>query len=303
MRKSFFIFVILLIFLSCDKTLVDINTLDFSNAELEYDIAINGFISTEKTRHKVTLTKPAAIGDKIGYNPINNAEVSINDGDNTYPFEWIDEKRAYYSVDSIQAVQGVDYTIEIVCDGKRYTASDRVPITSINDTINPFKRTIIYDDNGNISPPDDDWVELSVTQHNFGFDKHLIMLVNDIICEDHVSDSIKNIYSDITWLSQRFRIHVHQGSLPQGVFPSGFRGTGYSGEPTDTIELVYLTTSDTYYEYLISVFNETDWKSGMFSTIAGNSKSNVSGGGIGYFYVVSSRRVRITYQDLITTLM
>ncbi|MFP4557795.1 MAG: DUF4249 family protein [Bacteroidales bacterium] len=303
MRKSVFIIVAIITLFSCDKTLVDINTINFSNAELDYEIAISGFISTEKTRHKVTLTKPAAIGDQISYNPISNADVSLTDGVNSYPLEWIDEKRAYYSVDSIRATPGVEYSIEVVYDGKTYTASDRVPVNSINDTINPFKRTVTYDDNGNIRPPDDDWIELSVTQHNFGFDKQQIMLMNDIIGEDHISDSMKNIYSDIVRLNQYFRVYIHKGSLPQGIFPAGFSRSGSSGEPADSIELVYMEISDAYYEYLITVFNETDWRSGIFSTIAGNTKSNVSEGGTGYFYAVNTKRIRVTFQDLINSAM
>ncbi|MDY0200042.1 MAG: hypothetical protein RBR40_03535 [Tenuifilaceae bacterium] len=82
MRKSLLCFIALFSLLSCDKTLVDINTLDFSNAELKYEIAINGFISTEKTIHKVTITKPVAISHEISCKPISNASVVLTDGVN-----------------------------------------------------------------------------------------------------------------------------------------------------------------------------------------------------------------------------
>ncbi len=184
--------------------------------------------------------------------------------------------------------------------GRLYTASDRVPTNSVTDTINPFKRAITYDDNGNIRPPNNDWLEFDATQHNFGFDKYMVLLVNDRINEGHVSDSIKNIYSDIVRLNQYFRIYIHKGSLPQGIFPAGLGSTGACGVPTDSIEFVYLTISDAYYDYLITVFNETDWKSGIFSTISGNTKGNISRGSTGYFYAINTKRIRLTYQNLLS---
>jgi hypothetical protein len=78
-----------------------------------------------------------------------------------------------------------------------------------------------------------------------------------------------------------------------------FKGSMFGGAPTDSVELINLSISDQYHEHLITLFNVTEWSSGIFSTIPGNVKTNVSEGGTGYFYAVNAKRFRITFKDLL----
>lgn len=283
------------IFLSCMREQVELDSLNFSNINFEYDIAISGFISTDRTRHRVTLTAPTPIDGDIGFSPISDAVVTLTDGVNTYPLEWVERKGAYLSVDSIQGVPGVYYTLEVMHKGKVYTASDTLPLYPIRDYIN-----LKLDDTPQIRAQrltDNNWIMISIYHHVFGYDSSAIMFFNHI--NSTYSDSIMNQISDIVNLSQGNRIYLHRGSLPQGVLPPVYSFLSSAGASTDTAELVYMALSNSYYEYVISVLNETDWNAGLFSTLPGNTKGNVSKGGVGYFYAVNVSRFRLSYLDLI----
>jgi hypothetical protein len=290
MKKHLINILLVYTLFSCQKEKIELSDLDFTNAELNYEIAVNGFISTEKTICKVFLSKPVSIMDSIKYTPINNATVTLNDESNTYLFELKDNNGMYASVDSIQGVAGKTYTLEVSYNGKLFSGFDIIPLSVSDEIYLPFTHPI--DDEGNANLNDDDWIELSISEHNFGYNE--AMMWQNI----ESTDSLNNIWFIDIYDLYGMRIYTHKGSLPQGVFPAGFSSTGVSGMPSDSLEIIKMAISDEYYDYLLSVFNETDWKTGIFSTISGNVKTNLSQGGTGFFYALNVKRIRLTYKDL-----
>lgn len=272
--------------LSCEKEKISISELNLSNAGLTYEIAVDGFISTEKNPCQLTLSQPVSISDSVHYIPVTNAIVTLTDGSNVYYFELIDSSGIYASFDSIAGSVGYTYTLEIRYNGKSYTASDAMP--AADDGFNfPVNEIFSY--------PEENRTEFFVLEHNFGYDKPLVWnFVEGYYDENGVFQlPFHNIYD-----LYNMRIYSHVGSIPQGLFPTGFDMTGGSGISSDSLELIKMSISDLYYQYLLSVFDETDWKAGIFSTIAGNVATNISQGGIGYFYAANVKRKRVPYNSL-----
>ena len=136
----------------------------------------------------------------------------------------------------------------------------------------------------------------NITIHNFGY------IDNSIWISNHYTDSLNRPISltPKEIIDYPIKMYTHTSALPQGLFPSGITSTGDAGEPNDTTEYLKLSVSDAYYKYLVSMFNLTDWSSGIFSTIPGNTYSNVSEGGTGFFFASDVKKIRIQYKDLKT---
>jgi hypothetical protein len=299
MKKDFFI-VLLLFFISisCEKIPVNFEDINFSNKELEFDICIDGFISTEKTRYVITVSKPVRISKDIIYTPINDARVYISVDDQILEFEIMNEKGKYITKDSICAIPGKIYTLIVEHDEKQYTASDSCPNYTIDYLAPVFFESFRYDDNFNILPNDDGVVRVDPSKHNFGFEKSYIMIVDQY--------KHRYFYDSITWDLVHIKninhneIYMHTKLLPQGVFAQIGGGFHHmEGESEDSLLIINLSISQRYHDYLISRFSLTDWQTGIFSTIPGNTKTNFSQGATGFFYVVNSKRMFIQYKELL----
>jgi hypothetical protein len=289
--------VVVIISISCEKIPVNFDDINFSNKELEFDICIDGFISTEKTRYVITVSKPVRISKDIIYTPINDARVYISVDDQIFDFEIMNENGKYITKDSICAIPGKTYTLIVEHDEKQYSASDSCPNYTIDYLAPVFFETFKYDDNFNIIPNDDGVVRVNRSKHNFGFEKSYLMIVDQY--------KHRYFYDSITWDLVHIKnfidkqVYIHSNSLPQGVFSSFIYGSGLSGESEDSLLIINLSISQRYHDYLISRFSLTDWQTGIFSTIPGNTKTNFSQGATGFFYVVNSKRMFIQYKDLL----
>ncbi len=297
LQVLFILFIVINGLTSCNEEVISLSDLDISDSSFDYDLVIDGFISTEKTICKIQLSKPVSISDTIKYTPIDDASLNMTDGINTYSFELIDaDDGTYGSLDSIQGIADYTYTVEVTYNDKTYTASDIMPSLVSDSIYLPFTVPVTYDDDGNlVEDSDENLIDLEIYIHNFGYNDAMMWQINDD------KDSLGNLfYLDLYDLTTK--IYTHKGTLPQGVFANSFVTTSTSGAPTDSLEIIKMAMSDEYYNYLVSVFNQTDWKSSMFSTISGNVDTNVSDGGIGYFYAINVKRIKLTYQKLLDQL-
>ena len=279
-RGSFIYSVIAaLMAISCIKEEINPESLDITS-EKTYDIVIEGFISTEKTLYQVKLSKPISISN-TDFIPVNDADVKIIDGNKLYDFELTSAPGVFQSIDSIYGEVGKNYTLQVKYNNKIYYASDSLiqcdPIIDF-----PVKSVEVISD----------FYQFDMSVHNFGFETPsiwtFIETTNNV--GEVVHFDIKDLYN--------LDLYNHIGSIPQGVFPADFSSTGVSGLATDSLEIIKMSVSEAYYEYLLSQFNITDWSSGIFSTIPGNTKTNISEGGTGYFYCTDVKRFRMTYKDL-----
>jgi hypothetical protein len=284
LQKTYRIFIILLLLSSivgCIKEEVNPNVLDI-HSEKMYDIVIEGFISTETTFCQIKLSKPMGISSS-NFEPINNASVKITDGNLLHNFELTSVPGVFQSIDSISGELEKKYTLIVEYNNKTYYASDS--LVQCNPLIDfPIDEIKIFDSH----------IQSSIRVHNFGYNNASIW--NFVESTDEEG---RIIHYDIKEL-HNLNIYNHIGSIPQGIFPAGFTSTGASGFATDSLEIIKLSVSEAYYNYLLSQFNISEWSSGIFSTIPGNTKTNVSDGGTGYFYCTDVKRFRTTYKDFKT---
>lgn len=283
MKRPIYYLFVLLLFSSCMEEEISLNDLKLKNADLPFDIVVDGMISTEKTIYKVRLHKPLSFLGEIVSEPVNDAIVLVRNREDEYVYQ-LDSMGIYSSIDSIQGIPGEEYRVEVRYNNELYTASDIIPLHYEDRLLIPFEKP-----EGTI---DANWVQAHFSFHNFGFDKPLVVM--DDNSWNFKQDSV--IHIDIHNFSDP--LYLHRGSPPQGVFPTGWGSTGIAGELTNMVTFINMTISERYYEYLLSVFNETDWKGGIFSTIEGNSKTNISDGGTGFFYCTHAKRISFTFQDI-----
>ena len=280
---------------SCSEKDFNISELGLSNEDFSYELAIDGFIADEKARCQVKLSKTVPITSEIKFIPINNAVVSLTDGTNVYLFEYmeVDESLGnryggkYISVDSIQAVAGNVYTLSVLYNGQYYTASDTLPIADNERFEMPLLRDRYYGKEVKI----ENWVQLSYLYHNFGYRTPCAYFHRYSYNEEWDAEP-EDIYK------LHLPAYCHIGSVPQGLFPNWTLGSGISGNDNDSVELIKTVFSDTYYDYFLTVQNETKWSAGTFSTAPGNVKTNVSEGGTGFFYAINTTRKRFKLLDL-----
>jgi hypothetical protein len=278
-KSNLFSVILALIAIGCNKEEINPKVLDISSGEM-YNIVIEGFISTEKTLYQVKLSKPISISNS-DFSPISNAQVKITDGNMFYYFELTSVAGIFQSIDSISGEVGRKYTLIVEYNNETYFASDSLVQChpEIDYPANEVKIST-------------DFYEFHSNQHNFGYKYPSIWTDNENTTQNGeiIPIGIKNMYN--------LKLYNHVGSIPQGVFPASFSSTGASGLASDSLEIIKMSVSDAYYEYLLSQFNITEWSSGIFSTIPGNTKTNVSEGGTGFFYCTDVKRFRMTYKDL-----
>jgi hypothetical protein len=291
MKRSFCLFVLFFLITSCSEE-VSLNDINFSNADIEQYIAVEGFVSNEDEPCRIKLTKPVSVSQKIESIPIDDATIVLHHRARDYTFQH-DTIGVYFSIDNIIGIAGEVYTLEINYNSKTYTAEEIMP-DEPNDEFNiPFTLGISYDDNQKPRPYDETFVGLDIRFHNFGYER-----TNSWGFEEARYNNDTFPDNDL-YRAMNYGIYTHQGSIPQGIFAPLTGATGASGAATDSLEIIKAELSDRYKLYLLDKFNETDWQGGMFSTIPGNVSSNLSEGATGYFYALNVKRKRFIIEDFV----
>ncbi|MDA3882427.1 MAG: DUF4249 family protein, partial [Bacteroidales bacterium] len=237
------------LFCSCVKEEIDANQLSIPKTyEIATEVIVEGYLTDEMSIQLVKLSKPAKIDDSCTFIPINTAEVFVTNGDTTYWYNVLGNDGIYQSHVPFKAESGKVYTLHILYNNKKYTASDSMNTT--DSIINyPIKSVRVGGSH----------IEIHSQEHNFGFLKPAIWT----FIERRLDSLQRFPHIEIDFFHTRFfLLYNHTGSLPQGLFPSSFSSTLVSGAETDSLEIVKLSISDSYYNYLISYFNITDWNSG-----------------------------------------
>lgn len=270
----------------CRKEEISIYDIDFSSAENRYAIVVEGGIFSDYDRQYIRLTKPGKWAETALPQGIDNAEVHVQEGLNVYEFAPGEESGDYFSVDSIRGEVGKTYTLVVSYEGKTYTATDSMvegPETTNRIPVNDGSIQYFMGSNS------DERITFNVYIHHFGYTTPRKWLLK---YDDRDGSPM---YNDLS------RWHFnHLGSPPNGVFPSGAGSICCGALKIGTnIDFISLSMSDQYYEYLVSLFNETDWSAGLFSVIPGNIKTNLSEGGTGFFYASEVKRATYKVDDLV----
>lgn len=276
------LFIITLLITACAEEEV---TLDLKNTGNPYQIAVEGGVFSFGGHQFLKLTMPFEQNEKA--KPASGAKVEVSDGQNTYQYCETEKEGEYESVEEFAGKVGKVYTLKIEYNGNTYFASDSmVATTEIELEQIPAGEQTKYVKTEN-------WTEdgatvyynyfgIDLSKHKFGCVETAKWTFKDIDSSYYVKTP-----KDLVLLDPAYS---HQSSIPQGVFPMATEGTfaaynDYEDEDDEApIQCVKMSMSDRYYDYLVSEFNLTDWSGGMFSTIPGNTKTNLSKGGTGYFY-------------------
>jgi hypothetical protein len=287
--KNLLLYLIVLVSCSDEINLAEIN---FGNDKLTYEIAIDGFISNEYARCRVIVSNPVSVTEEIKRVPVVDAGIVLKHGNDIFLFEH-DTNGIYYSIDSIAAIAGEKYILEVVYNGKTYTAEEIVPDEPNDEFYIPFSYSPKYDDSQNPRPLpyDSSSVSLGIPVHNFGYERTNIWGYE---MPHFFSDTFPKltIYHFLI-----LPVYTHKGNIPQGIFPATFGSLGAYGAASDSIEILKAEISEGYNKLLLDMFNETDWQGGMFSTVPGNVSTNLSEGALGYFYALNVKRKRFVIGD------
>ena len=268
-------------------------TLDLKNTGNPYQIAVDGGVFSLGGHQFLKLTVPFEQNGKV--KPASGAKVEVSDGQNTYQYYETDELGEYKSIEEFAGKVGKVYTLKIEFNGNTYSASDSmVAATEIELEQIPAGEQSKYlkvESWSDINPDDIvfyDFASIELSKHKFGCVETASWVFRD---DSMFIKTPKNIV-----FAEKY--YSHEQSIPQGVFPMATWGSGvsYNEERANSpVQCVKMSMSDRYYDYRVSEFNLTDWSGGMFSTIPGNTKTNLSKGGTGYFYASD---VKIRYLDL-----
>ena len=280
--KAALIFTSICLF-SCSQKLIDINELDLkgnSNTEIVIEGAVFNFYG----KQFVKLHKPAKL-DTLVFEPISNAIIELYDGSETYSY--IEGERAgeYYTVDSITCKPGRLYTLSVHYNGKTYLAKDSMKEVHIGENEMIPVDTVRYDILGR--------TDIYYKRHNYGFS------------ERSAWEYVKYYEVEgIFWEKnpRRFyfsnsRVYAHTSAPLNGIM-SGGRISGSAGSANTPIKYYKLSLSENYYRYLLSVFNETDWADNTFSAQPGNTLTNISEGGTGFFYASDIKQTTKTLGEV-----
>lgn len=271
-------------------------TLDLKNSGNPYQIAVKGGVLSFGGHQFLKLTVPFEQNGQP--EPASGAKVEVSDGQNTYQYRETERKGEYESVEEFAGEVGKVYTLKIEYGGQTYFASDSmVAATEIELEQIPageqtkYTKIEHWHDDGTVIFCDYAGIDLS--KHKFGCVETAKWVFGEIDTSMYIKTPKDIVLYDLPAYS-------HQSSIPQGVFPMESEGTfaaynDYGDGDALPVQCVKVSLSDRYYEYLISVFNIVDWSGGMFSTIPGNSKTNLSKGGTGFFYASD---VKIRYLGL-----
>ena len=258
-------------------------SLELENAEMPYQIVVSGGVYSIYGHQILRLTQPSKSSNNKCL-PATGANVEVSDGKNTYSFQETERQGEYESVNAFTGEVGKVYTLKIEFNEHTYFASDSM-IAADEIRIEDFPAADMYyyaSTHRAWNNPDsiitEGRVMFYIDYHSFGYDNAAMWL---LWSKAHPSTSLAPSLRRIAIESKYY--YSHKGSPPQGIYPTTATSTGARCESGDTIELVKLSLSDSYYDYQISKFNLTEWSGGMFSTIPGNVKTNLSKGATGYF--------------------
>ncbi len=266
-------------------------TLDLKNTGNPYQIAVDGGVFSYGGHQFLKLTVPFEQNGQP--EPASGAKIEVSDGQNTYLYRETEQKGEYESVEEFAGEVGKVYTLKIEYCGQTYFASDSmVAATEIELEQIPageqssYMKIEHWRDDGSIAF--NNHIQIELSKHKFGCVETARWIFRDIETDYYVKTPKNLVLYE--------HVYSHHSSIPQGVFPMQREGSGAAyNESAQPIQCVKLSMSDKYYDYLISLFNIADWSGGMFSTIPGNVKTNLSKGGAGYFYASD---VKIRYLDL-----
>lgn len=252
----------LLIFAGCTERI------DLELDNTDEMVVIEGEVTTENKSHRVMVTKSAPYFANQAPIPIEDAQVWLYQGDNSW--QLTEQEPGYYYTPQMEGIPRATYQLEVIAEGATYTAQSIMPQLTVIDSIR-FREDVFNDKD----------MEILLFAQEPGETKDFYMwkyyknheLATDTITEATIErdDLVNGSY--ISWIGV---MQVENYSL------------------NDTITLEMSNIPEEYYWFLVEFFSETAWRGGPFDAPPANITGNISNGALGFFSTRSiSRKTRI----------
>ncbi len=250
MLQRILFFIIILFFICCDK---EIQLPLDPNASI---LVIDASITDEPGPYFVKLSKSIDIGNTTGNPLVNNANVIISDNQGQRDTLKQNE-RGIYQTNKIKGVYGNTYFLEVIVDGKKYTAtstmSNKVPLDSLR--INTF--LVNGETRYSIIPVYTDPIAL-------GNSYRFIQKINDSL------DQTFHVFND----------NLNNGKVNQRPLRAGSDSLQVKLKDIVSVEMQCVTRPTYLYYYTL---NQQSGAGPGGGTTPSNPPSNIIGGALGIF--------------------
>lgn len=261
MKKAIIYILAALFFLSCEETI----ELDLNQVDLKY--VIDGLVTNELKQHKITLTKSVEFYEGGETPGVTNATVLVSDNNgNSWNFVHNNQiPGEYLSEEPFKGEVGNTYSLEVIVDGKTFTAQDELirvtPIDSITWRMNEdefedpedegeFYEILIYTKEPQET---EDYYFFRFYQNDtiMNYDNTEIFFADDVL----IGESIDGIVGpEFYRIGDRAKFEMYSISREAFVYYS---------------DLYTVLTND----------------GGMFGPVPANPRTNIEGGAVGLFQV------------------
>jgi hypothetical protein len=248
-------------------------------------LAVEGYISTDTTQHKVRLTRSGDYFYNQPAQPVSDATVSISNGDSVVILSESNEYPGLYLTDpDYYGLAGKTYTlavtgVDIDEDGvsEEYSASselrsvnsiDSIQLEKLNGPDFTIYQVLLYA----LDPPVKNFYAFKVYRNGY--------LITDSLHEMLVQDDV-----------------FFNGNYTFGI-PVQFLNQSEKDEiilPSDTITLEINGITDKYYNFILEAQSEIFYQTPLFSGPPANISSNISNGALGFFAAYSVTRSSVVF--------
>jgi hypothetical protein len=269
MKKVLYIAIVSLVFAACEK-IVDIE-IPSENPRLVIESELYNVKDIWKV--KLSLSQPYFDQDSADY--VADATVFITElGGDTVYLNYRDTGM-YASTDSHQCIVGSSYKLNVVHNGKTYTATEVLQDAFPMDTVMSF-----------FLPPNDrsfptgTYVFVQGQTDNTKKNYYRFKTYrNDTIKSTDLDD---DQFGAVSLLNSLFDVNDILGEIARGKLP---RPILFNVEDKDTIRVEQYAITETYYKFLTDVNAQQSRSGTPFDPPPANPNNNLSNGALGYFAV------------------
>lgn len=244
---------IILICESCEEQITwDLDTRDTPL------LVVEGMITNERLQHKIKLIRPVTELNAVP-EPVSGALVVIREPESSRILQENPAGSGIYLTDSMRAVIGKIYTLEISISETVYTAqTSMVPVTPLDSL--EYSKANNSGDDYILNFFDSD--EPSMTEYYLDWSK-VPGFTNNDSCRARI------IYYSLNTVDVG---EMFKPEKEQVVFPAG----------TVVYRRKY-SMNEAHAAFIRTLLSETEWRGGLFDVQPGNVQTNLSGGAVGYF--------------------
>ena len=274
MTKIKYIIPIVLLIISCTER-IDIELNEGDNNRL----VVEGGITNEQKVHEIKLSRTGSYFLNQQTPVELGANVTVTDGEKIFVFSDDDDDGVYQTNPDVAGTVGKTYTLNIkLITGEEYTANYTMRELTPMDSINYNYTDSYYD-----IPQEEAsyYIQLYAHEKPGVGDAYMWYLY---INSELDSDTLREItFVDDNEVDGNY---IHDWAV---YTIEDYKIT----EDVTTVGIEMRSISYDHYDFNISLMLETDWNGGMFQGPPANIPSNISNGGMGFFYASATNYLEI----------